>query len=253
MGYLHEGHLSLIDLARAESDVVAMSIFVNPLQFGPGEDFARYPRNLPRDRALARERGVDLLFVPDVNAMYPTGSEVRIVAGETASRWEGEVRPGHFDGVLTVVAKLFHLVEPDVAVFGQKDVQQVTLVRRMVDDLDWPVRIVTAPIARDADGLALSSRNVYLSPEEREDALVLNRSLAAAAAAFAAGERSGPAIAEVVRHALEARGRVAVDYIAVVEPERLVPVGTAASGTIVAIAARVGSTRLIDNVILAEA
>jgi pantoate--beta-alanine ligase len=253
MGYLHEGHLSLIDLARAESDVVAMSIFVNPLQFGPGEDFARYPRNLPRDRALARERGVDLLFVPDVNAMYPTGSEVRIVAGETASRWEGEVRPGHFDGVLTVVAKLFHLVEPDVAVFGQKDVQQVTLVRRMVDDLDWPVRIVTAPIARDADGLALSSRNVYLSPEEREDALVLNRSLAAAAAAFAAGERNGAAIAEVVRHALAARGRVAVDYIAVVEPERLVPVDTAASGTIVAIAARVGSTRLIDNVILAEA
>jgi pantoate--beta-alanine ligase len=253
MGYLHEGHLSLIDLARAESDVVAMSIFVNPLQFGPGEDLARYPRNLPRDRALARERGVDLLFVPDVDAMYPAGSEVRIVAGETASRWEGAVRPGHFDGVLTVVAKLFHLVEPDVAVFGQKDVQQVTLVRRMVDDLDWPVRIVTAPIARDADGLALSSRNVYLSPEEREDALVLNRSLAAAAAAFAAGERNGVAIAGVVRHALEARGRVGVDYIAVVEPERLAPVDTAASGTIVAIAARVGSTRLIDNVILAEA
>jgi pantoate--beta-alanine ligase len=253
MGYLHEGHLSLIDLARTESDVVAMSIFVNPLQFGPGEDLARYPRNLPRDRALARERGVDLLFVPDANAMYPAGSEVRIVAGETASRWEGAVRPGHFDGVLTVVAKLFHLVEPDVAVFGQKDVQQVTLVRRMVDDLDWPVRIVTAPVARDADGLALSSRNVYLSPEERADALVLNRSLAAAAAAFAAGERNGAAIAEIVRHTLEARGRVGVDYIAVVEPERLAPVDTAASGTIVAIAARVGSTRLIDNIILAEA
>jgi pantoate--beta-alanine ligase len=253
MGYLHEGHLSLIDLARTESDVVAMSIFVNPLQFGPGEDLARYPRNLPRDRALARERGVDLLFVPDVDAMYPAGSEVRIVAGETASRWEGAVRPGHFDGVLTVVAKLFHLVEPDVAVFGQKDVQQVTLVRRMVDDLDWPVRIVTAPVARDADGLALSSRNVYLSPEERADALVLNRSLAAAAAAFAAGERNGAAIAEIVRHTLEARGRVGVDYIAVVEPERLAPVDTAASGTIVAIAARVGSTRLIDNIILAEA
>lgn len=253
MGYLHEGHLSLIDMARAESDAVAMSIFVNPLQFGPGEDLARYPRNLPRDRALARERGVDLLFAPDVNEMYPAGGEVRIVAGETASRWEGAVRPGHFDGVLTVVAKLFHLVEPDVAVFGQKDVQQVTLVRRMVEDLDWPVRLLTAPIARDADGLALSSRNVYLSPVEREDALVLNRSLAAAAAAFAAGERNGDAIAGVVRRALEARERVAVDYIAVVEPDRLMPVATAASGTIVAIAARVGSTRLIDNVILAEA
>ena len=253
MGYLHEGHLSLIDMARAESDAVAMSIFVNPLQFGPGEDLARYPRNLPRDRALARERGVDLLFAPDVNEMYPAGGEVRIVAGETASRWEGAVRPGHFDGVLTVVAKLFHLVEPDVAVFGQKDVQQVTLVRRMVEDLDWPVRLLTAPIARDADGLALSSRNVYLSPVEREDALVLNRSLAAAAAAFAAGERNGDVIAGVVRRALEARERVAVDYIAVVEPDRLLPVATAASGTIVAIAARVGSTRLIDNVILAEA
>lgn len=253
MGYLHEGHLSLIDLARAESDAVAMSVFVNPLQFGPGEDLARYPRNLARDRALARDRGVDLLFAPEVDEMYRPGSEVRVVAGETGARWEGTVRPGHFDGVLTVVAKLFHLVEPDVAVFGQKDVQQLTLVRRMVEDLDWPVRIVAAPIARDADGLALSSRNVYLSREDREDALVLNRALAAAAAAFAAGERNGGAIAAVVRRALDARPRVAVDYIGVVEPERLTPISTAAAGTIVAIAARVGGTRLIDNVILAEA
>ncbi|HEU4830217.1 MAG TPA: pantoate--beta-alanine ligase [Gemmatimonadales bacterium] len=253
MGYLHEGHLALVDVARAEAEAVAMSIFVNPLQFGPNEDLARYPRNIARDRALARERGVDLLFVPDVAEMYPEGAEVRVVAGETASRWEGLLRPGHFDGVLTVVAKLFHLVEPDLAVFGQKDIQQVTLVRRMVEDLDWPVRIVAAPIVRDPDGLALSSRNVYLSPEERVDALALNRSLAAAQEAFASGERNADVLRRAVRSRLEAQPQVAVDYIAVVEPDRLAPVAEAAPGTIVAIAARVGSTRLIDNVILSEA
>jgi pantoate--beta-alanine ligase len=253
MGYLHEGHLSLVDAARSEADVVAMSIFVNPLQFGPGEDLDRYPRNLARDRALARERSVDFLFVPDAAAMYPEGGEIRVTAGETASRWEGAVRPGHFDGVLTVVAKLFHLLEPDVAIFGQKDIQQVVLVRRMVEDLNWPLRIVTAPIARDPDGLALSSRNVYLSPEQRADALGLSRSLAAAAAAYAAGERRADQLAALVRRELEGGSAVAVDYIAVVEPDRLTPVSEAAPGTIVAIAARVGSTRLIDNVILAEA
>lgn len=250
MGYLHEGHLSLVDVARAEADAVAMSLFVNPLQFGPNEDLARYPRNLARDRALARERGVDLLFVPDAETMYPAGGEVRVRAGDTASRWEGAVRPGHFDGVLTVVAKLFHLVEPDTAVFGQKDIQQVVLVRRMVEDLNWPLRVVTAPIARDPDGLALSSRNVYLSPEERAEALALHRSLAAAVAAFDSGERLAEALAAVVRRELEGGGAIVVDYIAVVEPERLTPVVQANSGTIVAIAARVGSTRLIDNVIL---
>ncbi|HEX6091509.1 MAG TPA: pantoate--beta-alanine ligase [Gemmatimonadales bacterium] len=253
MGSLHEGHLSLVDVARAEADTVAMSIFVNPLQFGPTEDLDRYPRNLARDRALARERGVDLLFVPDVPAMYPPGSEVRVVAGETASRWEGAVRPGHFDGVLTVVAKLFHLVEPEVAVFGQKDIQQLTLIRRMVDDLDWPVRLVAAPIARDTDGLALSSRNVYLSAEEREEALALSRSLTAAAESFGAGERRAVVIEGVVRRALEAQPQITVDYIAVVEPDRLRPVSEVRTGSIVAIAARVGRTRLIDNLILGEA
>ncbi len=253
MGSLHEGHLSLVDVARAEADTVAMSIFVNPLQFGPTEDLDRYPRNLARDRALARERGVDLLFVPDVPAMYPPGSEVRVVAGETASRWEGAVRPGHFDGVLTVVAKLFHLVEPEVAVFGQKDIQQLTLIRRMVDDLDWPVRLVAAPIARDTDGLALSSRNVYLAAEEREEALALSRSLTAAAESFGAGERRAVVIEGVVRRALEAQPQITVDYIAVVEPDRLRPVSEVRTGSIVAIAARVGRTRLIDNLILGEA
>ena len=253
MGYLHEGHLALVDAARAEADIVALSIFVNPLQFGPSEDLARYPRNLSRDRALARERGVDLLFVPEVREMYPPGGEVRVTAGAMGSRWEGAVRPGHFEGVLTVVAKLLHLVEPETAVFGQKDIQQATLIRRMVADLDWPVRILVTPISRDPDGLALSSRNVYLAPAEREEALTLNRSLAAGEAAFAAGERDAGAIEGAVRRVLEAREGISVDYIAVVEPERLTPVATVAAGTIVAIAARVGSTRLIDNVILAEA
>ena len=253
MGYLHEGHLTLVDAARAEADAVAISIFVNPLQFGPTEDLARYPRNLARDRALAKERGVDLLFVPEVEAMYPGGAEVRVAAGEMAARWEGAVRPGHFDGVLTVVAKLFHLVEPDIAVFGQKDIQQLALVRRMVEDLNWPLRIVAVPIARDPDGLALSSRNVYLSPEQRAAALALARSLAAAAAAFREGERRAERLEGAVRRELQAGGGIVVDYIAVVEPDRLMPVPEVAPGTIVAIAARVGSTRLIDNVILAEA
>jgi pantoate--beta-alanine ligase len=163
MGALHEGHLALVDEARRQADSTVMSVFVNPLQFGPAEDLARYPRNLDRDRALARERGVDLLFVPEAATMYPAGSEVRVVPGPTADRWEGAVRPGHFAGVLTVVAKLFHLVEPDVACFGQKDIQQVTLVRRMVVDLDWPLRLAVVPTVREPDGLARSSRNVYLS------------------------------------------------------------------------------------------
>jgi pantoate--beta-alanine ligase len=230
-----------------------MSIFVNPLQFAPGEDLARYPRNLARDRALARERRVDLLFVPATEAMYPAGAETRVVPGATASRWEGAARPGHFEGVLTVVAKLFHLVEPDVAVFGQKDIQQVTVVRRMVADLDWPTRIAVAPIARDADGLALSSRNAYLSPAERREALALGRGLRAAAAAFDAGEREAKVLERAVRDAVAAEPGVSVDYISVAEPHRLEPVAEAAAGTVVAIAARVGGTRLIDNVILGEA
>jgi len=250
MGYLHDGHLSLVDRARAESDVAVVSIFVNPLQFGPGEDLARYPRNLERDRALARERGVGMLFVPTVEAMYPPDSEVRVSAGPTAARWEGAARPGHFDGVLTVVAKLFHLVEPDVACFGQKDIQQVTLVRRMVRDLDWPVRIDVAPTTREADGLAMSSRNVYLDAEARRQALGLSRALFRARDAFAAGERSAAAVKALVHETLTLHPGIAADYIAVVEPEGLNPVNQLESGTVVAVAGRVGPTRLIDNVIL---
>ena len=252
MGALHEGHLALVDQARREAESVVLSVFVNPLQFGPAEDLARYPRNLERDRALARERGVALLFVPSAEVMYPPGSEVRVVAGATAERWEGAVRPGHFAGVLTVVAKLFHLVEPEVACFGQKDIQQVTLVRRMIVDLDWPLRLSVVPTVREPDGLALSSRNVYLSAEERAQALGLSRALEAARAAFAAGERSAVRLEARMREVLAVYPGVAPDYISIVEPDRLEPVETAASGTVVAIAARVGKTRLIDNLILGE-
>ncbi len=251
MGYLHEGHLSLVDEARRRADVVVLNVFVNPLQFAPDEDLTRYPRDLPRDRNLAAARGVDLLFAPETDAMYPAGSEIRVVAGETAERWEGSARPGHFAGVLTVVAKLFHLVEPDVACLGQKDIQQVTLIRHLIRDLDWPIELAAVPTVREADGLAMSSRNVYLSPAEREKALSLSRGLRAAAEAWQGGERSGSVLTRIVQASLRGAAGVRAEYIAVVEPEHLRPVTVAPAGTILVVAARVGSTRLIDNVILA--
>ena len=250
MGALHAGHLALVDRARDLSDRVVMSVFVNPLQFGPGEDFTRYPRNLDRDRALAEDRGVDLLFVPTVEALYPEGADTRVVPGTIADRWEGAVRAGHFAGVLTVVAKLFNLVQPDVAVFGQKDIQQVTLVRRMVEDLDFPLRLVVAPTVRDPDGLALSSRNVYLDPPSRAQALGLSRALAAAEQAFADGETNPAALEGRIRAILAGFPGLKPDYIAIIDPERLEAVAAVVPGTIVALAARVGATRLIDNTIL---
>jgi pantoate--beta-alanine ligase len=252
MGYLHEGHLRLVDAARARADVTLMSVFVNPLQFGPSEDLARYPRDLPRDRALAAGRGVDALFVPTEAVMYPPGSDIRVVPGATADRWEGAARPGHFAGVLTVVAKLFHLAEPDVACFGRKDIQQATLIRQMVRDLDWRLEVVVVPTVRDADGLALSSRNSYLSADERRQALVLSGALRVAHEAFAAGERRAAAIHEIIRAQLAMQPSVGVEYVAVVEPVRLDPVEAVNAETVVALAARVGRTRLIDNIILGE-
>jgi pantoate--beta-alanine ligase len=250
MGHLHEGHLALVDEARRRTDAVVLSIFVNPLQFGPGEDLDRYPRDLPRDRALSEARGVELLFVPSVDSMYPPGMEIRVTAGETAERWEGAARPGHFTGVLTVVAKLLQLVQPDLVCFGQKDIQQVTLMRRLLRDLEWPVELAVVPTVRDPDGLALSSRNAYLSPAERQEALALSRGLNAAQAAWRVGERSATALEARVRASVDAAPAVRAEYIAVVEPEWLRPVATAHAGTIVALAARVGTTRLIDNIIL---
>ncbi len=252
MGYLHEGHLALVDEARRRADVVVLSIFVNPLQFGPTEDLARYPRDLPRDRALVSGRGVDLIFVPDLAAMYPAGSQVRVIPGPAADRWEGAARPGHFSGVLTVVAKLFHLVEPAVACFGQKDIQQLTLVRRMVRDLDWSLEIAAVATVREADGLALSSRNAYLTPEDRKRAVILSRALKVAHLAWRTGETRATALETCMRQELRREPQVIVEYIAVAEPEELAPVDTADSGTVVAIAARVGGTRLIDNIVLAE-
>jgi pantoate--beta-alanine ligase len=252
MGYLHEGHLALVDEARRRADAVILSIFVNPLQFGPREDLARYPRDLPRDRALADSRGVDALFVPSVETMYPPGSEVRVTPGATADRWEGAARPGHFTGVLTVVAKLFHLVEPDVSCFGRKDIQQLTLVRRMVRDLDWPLEIVGVPTVRELDGLALSSRNAYLSAADRKQAVALSRALLAAHQAFCEGEGRAEELDARMREQLRSHPGVVVEYIAIVEPEGLEPVVRVDERTIVAIAGRVGGTRLIDNINLAQ-
>jgi pantoate--beta-alanine ligase len=252
MGFLHEGHLRLVDEARRHAASVVMSVFVNPLQFGPTEDLARYPRDLPRDRALAQARGVDALFVPTDAVMYPPGSEIRVVPGPTAERWEGAARPGHFEGVLTVVAKLFHLAQPDVACFGRKDIQQATLVRQMVRDLDWPLEIVVVPTVREADGLALSSRNAYLDADQRRRAVVLSAALRAAHEAFRAGERQAAALQATVRRILASELAVKVEYVAVAEPTTLAPVETVEADSVVALAVRLGRTRLIDNIILGE-
>ncbi|HEX8694883.1 MAG TPA: pantoate--beta-alanine ligase [Longimicrobium sp.] len=251
MGYLHAGHLSLVDRARERADRVAMSIFVNPLQFGPSEDLARYPRDLERDLALAARRGVDLVFTPSAAEMYSGGEpRVTVVPDEAiAGRLCGASRPGHFRGVLTVVAKLFGIFRPDVAVFGQKDWQQAALIRRMVDDLDMGLEVDVAPIVREADGLAMSSRNVYLSPPERERALVLSRSLRRARDLFAAGETDAAALAAALWSGMSVPG-VEPEYAEVVDPRTLEAVVRAVPGAVCAVAARVGGTRLIDNAVL---
>jgi len=252
MGSLHEGHLRLVDEARRRADAVVMSVYVNPLQFGPQEDLARYPRDLARDRTLARARGVDALFAPADAVMYPAGSEIRVIPGPTADRWEGAARPGHFAGVLTVVAKLFHLVEPDVALFGRKDIQQAVLVRQMVRDLDWPLEIVVVPTVREPDGLALSSRNAYLDAAERRQAVTLSAALDAAHQAFAAGERRSSALDSLVRRRIEAEPALRLEYLAIVDPRTLTPVESVDASTVLALAARLGRTRLIDNIILGD-
>jgi pantoate--beta-alanine ligase len=250
MGYLHEGHLRLVDRARESADRVVMSVFVNPLQFGPDEDLARYPRDLARDRALAAARGVDLLFVPGPRAMYPAEPLVRLAPGPMAEAYEGAARPGHFVGVLTVVAKLFHIVEADIAIFGRKDFQQAMLVRRMVRDLDFPLEIDVAPTVRELDGLALSSRNAYLSGDERRAAVALSRALRAVEQGWRAGQADPAAL---VRRGLEvlAVPGVTPDYLALVD-EELRPVSRADARTVAVTAARVGRTRLLDNAVLGE-
>lgn len=253
MGYLHEGHMSLVDHARERADAVVMSIFVNPLQFGAGEDLARYPRDLERDAALARERGVDLVFAPTDGTIYPEGEPaVQVVPVRLADRLCGAYRPGHFTGVLTVVLKLFNLVRPDVAVFGRKDFQQAVLIRRMVRDLDLPVDIVVAPIVRAGDGLALSSRNAYLDDARRASALALGRALRQAAQRFARGESDARRLLGEVRATLDADAGVELQYAELIDPDTLEPLARARPGAVIALAAHVGETRLIDNVVLGE-
>jgi pantoate--beta-alanine ligase len=230
-----------------------MSLFVNPTQFGPNEDFSRYPRNLSGDTEQARSRGVDFLFVPAVEEMYPTKPSVHVRADDLPTRWEGAVRPGHFDGVLTVVAKLFTIVAPDIAVFGRKDFQQAALIRRMVRELNFPIDLIVAPTVREPDGLALSSRNTYLDASARSSALALVESLRAASRAFAAGEQRGDELTRVGSESLGAHPEVSVDYFAVVDPQDMRPVDQATSESVAIVAARVGRTRLIDNMILGEA
>jgi len=247
MGALHEGHLSLVRLAREHADQVVASVFVNPAQFGPNEDFNRYPRQPEKDAAMLAAAGCDLLFLPDVAAIYPPGHATFVEPGGAADGLEGEFRPGHFRGVATVVCILFNLVRADVAVFGEKDAQQLAVVRQMVRDLDLPVEIVPGPTVREADGLAMSSRNAYLSPDERRAATVLHRALRAAEEAVSAGERGASAVRRRMRDVLSAEPLARVEYAEVVDAETFQPVETLKGRLVLPLSVRVGGTRLIDN------
>lgn len=251
MGYLHEGHLSLVDRCRALTDFAVLSIYVNPLQFGPDEDFDQYPRDLTRDLELAEARGVDLVFAPADSELYPSPPAVVVVPKRLADRLCGRGRPGHFEGVLTVVTKLFNIVAPDVAVFGRKDFQQSVLIRRMVADLNMPLEIEVAPTVREPDGLALSSRNEYLSSDGRTAALSISRGLIHAVRLYQEGERAPDRLCAAVRESLEAEGGVErVEYVECVDPDDLEPAQEVKDETVIAVAAHVGGTRLIDNVVL---
>jgi pantoate--beta-alanine ligase len=249
MGFLHEGHLSLIDVARANSvDFIVVSIFVNPTQFGPNEDFSRYPRDEARDAALLAEKEVDLLFLPTVDVMYPHGAQTTVSVGGVARPLEGERRPGHFEGVATVVLKLFNIVQPDLAVFGRKDAQQCAVIERMVRDLDVPVRLVFGETACEADGLARSSRNSYLSTEERKLAPALHRALRAGEEAITHGIEDVDAVESLMRKTIAETPGIDIDYLAVVDPETFLAPADFRRVVLLAGAVRVGKTRLIDNI-----
>jgi len=250
MGALHEGHLSLVRAARAKSDVVAASIFVNPTQFGPNEDFAKYPRSFDRDCELLEREGVQFVFAPSVKEMYPQENLTWIEVQGLSQRLCGKSRPGHFRGVATVVAKLFNIVKPDIAFFGQKDAAQVAIIRRMVRDLNLPVMVEVCPIVREADGLALSSRNAYLSTQERKSALVLYRSLTRAKTLFDKGERDSAALIADAKQEFDQQPGVKLDYFEIVHPDTLEGRAVIDQRTLVAVAAFVGTTRLIDNILL---
>jgi pantoate--beta-alanine ligase len=249
MGFLHEGHLSLIDVARAGgSDFIVVSIFVNPKQFGPNEDFASYPRDEARDAALLESKNVNLLFLPTIDVMYPSGAQTTVSVGAVARPLEGERRPGHFDGVATVVLKLFNIVQPDLAVFGRKDAQQCAVIERMVRDLDVPVQLIFAETAREHDGLARSSRNSYLSADERKVAPALHRALRAGEEAIARGIRDVSAIETLMRKMIDETPGIEADYLAVVDPETFLSPADFRRDVLLAGAVRIGRTRLIDNI-----
>jgi pantoate--beta-alanine ligase len=250
MGALHEGHLSLVRRARAECDVVVVSIFVNPLQFAPGEDFARYPRTFEEDCKKLEAKGVQVLFAPEATEMYPDGAMTTVTVAGVGDRMDGASRPGHFTGVATVVAKLFHVVNPDRAYFGQKDAAQLAVLRQMVRDLNFDVELVACAIVRDTDGLALSSRNKYLSAKEREDALVLHAALLRMEGMITQGERQSITLMKSGMEILQTVAGVRVDDLVIVDANSLQPVTTATKGSLVAVAAYVGETRLIDNFVV---
>ncbi len=250
MGFLHAGHVSLVERARRENDHVAASIFVNPTQFAPAEDLAAYPRDLPRDLALLEAAGADLVWAPPVAEVYPAGFQTYVTVEEVTRVLEGAARPAHFRGVATVVAVLFNVFQPDRAYFGQKDAQQAVVIRQMARDLAFPLEVVICPIVREADGLAMSSRNVYLTPEQRAAAPVLYRALCAARDAWQAGKHDGERLRQVMRDVLAAEPLARPDYVSAADPVTLAELGDAGQGVLLSMAVRVGRARLIDNVLL---
>jgi len=249
MGYLHEGHISLVELAKKENDNVIVSIFVNPAQFGPNEDYQTYPRDKDRDIQLLNEAGVDVLFQPALEEIYPTGYETYVNVENSSQVLEGQKRPGHFKGVTTIVSKLFNIIQPTTAYFGQKDVQQVFIIKKMVKDLQFPIKIIVGDTVREPDGLAMSSRNVYLSKKEREDATVLFKSLEAAQVLFQKGETDAEKIKKTMKNLVQITSG-SIDYISIAHSETLKEVSIATKGAIVSLAVYFGNTRLIDNIIL---
>jgi pantoate--beta-alanine ligase len=250
MGALHEGHLSLVLAARSRCEVVAVSIFVNPLQFGPTEDFAKYPRNFEQDAAMLERAGVDLIFAPSTDEMYPQDTTTYVTVEGLSDRLCGRSRPGHFRGVTTVVSKLFHIIEPDFAFFGQKDAAQLAIIRKMARDMNFPTEIVGCPIVREVDGLAMSSRNRYLSADQRRTALVLHCSLVRVNSLYEKGQRKAADLISAAREVFATEPLARLEYFEIVDAETLEPQPDAAPGALVVVAASVGSTRLIDNIVL---
>ena len=250
MGYFHEGHLRLMRMAVTQADTVVVSLFVNAMQFGPQEDLARYPRDFDRDRQLAENQGVDVLFSPSAEGMYPPGFGSLVRVEDMTATLCGKQRPGHFEGVTTVVAKLFHIVKPDMAIFGEKDFQQLSVIRKMVNDLDWDIDIIGHPIVREADGLAMSSRNIYLSPEERVKALSLYRAIEHSRLRVRDGLTDAGRLKDEIKAIIQASAEVTIDYVSIVDSLNLADKKTIDKQSVLALAVKFGNTRLIDNCFL---